>query len=76
MGAGHVLDSRGMISVPGIIEETELKSMSRPKGSKNKKAISTELVETVESIDERIAAAEAAIETLTTDLRLSSQSCA
>lgn len=68
-GARHLLDSRGMISIPGIIEETELKSMPRPKGSKNKKAISTELVETVESIDERIAAAEAAIETLTTDLK-------
>ena len=43
--------------------------MPRPKGSKNKKPITNELVETVESIDERIAAAEAAIETLTTDLK-------
>ena len=31
--------------------------------------MSTEVIETVESIDERIATAEAAIETLTTDLK-------
>ena len=42
--------------------------MPRPKGSKNKK-IATEIIETVESIDERIAAAEAAIATLTDDLK-------
>lgn len=44
--------------------------MPRPKGSKNKKTtISTEVIETAESIDERIATAEAAIATLTDDLK-------
>lgn len=44
--------------------------MPRPKRSKNKKSIvSTELVETAESIEERIATAEAAIEMLTNDLK-------
>lgn len=44
--------------------------MPRPKGSKNKKpTISTEVIENVESIDERIATAEAAIATLTDDLK-------
>lgn len=67
---GSTLDSHDMIRVPGNLEETELKSMPRPKGSKNKKTtISTEVIETVESIESRIAAAEAAIETLTNDLK-------
>ena len=61
------LDSHDRIEAQKIAKEAV--PMPRPKGSKNKKAISTELVETVESIDERIAAAEAAIETLTTDLK-------
>ena len=45
--------------------------MPRPKGSKNKKqaGATTELLETVESIDERIAAAEAAVETLGAELK-------
>lgn len=63
----NTLDSSGMIEKN---EAKETTPMPRPKGSKNKKTvISTELVETVESIDERIAAAEKAIETLTKDLK-------
>ena len=41
--------------------------MPRPKGSKNKKAF--EQVESIETIDERIAAAEAAIASLTEELK-------
>ena len=66
-GTAHTLDSHDRIEVQKTAKEAA--PMPRPKGSKNKKATSTELVETVESIDERIAAAEAAIETLTTDLK-------
>ena len=45
--------------------------MPRPKGSKNKKSSTApvEIVETVESIESRITATEAAIETLTADLK-------
>ncbi len=67
--SGITLDSHDMIRMQSNTEETELKSMPRPKGSKNKKAITTEVIETVESIESRIAAAEAAIETLTADLK-------
>jgi septal ring factor EnvC (AmiA/AmiB activator) len=45
----------------------ELTSMPRPKGSKNKKT--AVIIETVESIDERIATTEAAISTLTEELK-------
>ncbi len=41
--------------------------MPRPKGSKNKKT--TVVIETVENIDERIAATESAISTLTEELK-------
>lgn len=41
--------------------------MPRPKGSKNKKAF--EQVESIETVDERIAAAEAAIASLTEELK-------
>ena len=41
--------------------------MPRPKGSKNKKAF--EQVESIETIDERIAAAETAIASLTEELK-------
>ena len=41
--------------------------MPRPKGSKNKKT--AVIIETVESIDERIATTEAAISTLTEELK-------
>ena len=41
--------------------------MPRPKGSKNKKT--TVVIETVENIDERIAATESAISTLTGELK-------
>jgi septal ring factor EnvC (AmiA/AmiB activator) len=41
--------------------------MPRPKGSKNRK--STEFVDTVENIDEKIAATESAIATLTEELK-------
>ena len=41
--------------------------MPRPKGSKNKKT--AVIIETVESIDERIATTEAAISALTEDLK-------
>ena len=41
--------------------------MPRPKGSKNKKVF--EQVESIETIDERIAAAEAAIASLTEELK-------
>ena len=61
------LDSHDRIEAQKTAKEAV--PMPRPKGSKNKKAISTELVETVESIDERIAEAEKAIETLTNDLK-------
>ena len=44
-------------------------TMPRPKGSKNKKTVTTEIVETVESINERIVEVEKAIETLTADLK-------
>ena len=45
----------------------ELTSMPRPKGSKNKKT--AVIIETVESIDERIATTEAAISALTEELK-------
>ena len=45
----------------------ELTIMPRPKGSKNKKT--TVVIETVENIDERIAATESAISTLTEELK-------
>lgn len=64
---GNTLDNHDRIEVQMTAKEAI--PMPRPKGSKNKKPITNELVETVESIDERIAAAEAAIETLTTDLK-------
>ena len=41
--------------------------MPRPKGSKNKKT--TDIIETVESIDERIIATESAITALTEELK-------
>ena len=41
--------------------------MPRPKGSKNKKA--AVMIETVESIDEKIATTESAISTLTEELK-------
>ena len=64
---GNTLDSRDMIEASKAKEATP---MPRPKGSKNKKTtISTEVIETAESIDERIATAEAAIATLTDDLK-------
>lgn len=44
-------------------------TMPRPKGSKNKKTVTVEIVETVESIYERIAEAEKAIEILSADLK-------
>ena len=66
-GRDDVLDSHDKIEVQKTAKEAT--PMPRPKGSKNKKAITTEIMETVESIDERIAAAEAAIETLAADLR-------
>ena len=64
---GNTLDNHDRIEVQKTAKEAT--PMPRPKGSKNKKAITTEIMETVESIDERIAAAEAAIETLAADLR-------
>jgi len=45
----------------------ELTNMPRPKGSKNKKT--AVIIETVESIDERIATTEAAISALTEELK-------
>ena len=45
----------------------ELTNMPRPKGSKNKKT--TDIIETVESIDERIIATESAITALTEELK-------
>ena len=51
------LDSYGMIGIE--IYHKELTTMPRPKGSKNKKAF--EQVESIETIDERIAAAETAV---------------
>ena len=60
---------------PDTIEENDKGdgNMPRPKGSKNKKAatpsVAAELEQTVESIDERIADAEKAIEILTNDLK-------
>ena len=45
----------------------ELTNMPRPKGSKNKKA--AVMIETVESIDEKIATTESAISTLTEELK-------
>ena len=64
---GNTLDSRDMIEAN---KAKEAIPMPRPKGSKNKKTtISTEVIETVESINEKIAAPEAAIATLTDDLK-------
>lgn len=63
---GNVLDSHDRIVVQKTAKEAV--PMPRPKGSKNKKR-NTEIMETVESIESRIAAAEAAIETLTADLK-------
>lgn len=45
----------------------ELTNMPRPKGSKNKKT--TDIIETVENIDERIVATESAITALTEELK-------
>ena len=45
----------------------ELTNLPRPKGSKNKKA--AVMIETVESIDEKIATTESAISTLTEELK-------
>jgi len=59
----------------GTIEKNSerMDIMPRPKGSKNKKmttpSVATELQQTVESINERIAEAEKAIETLNADLK-------
>lgn len=44
-------------------------TMPRPKGSKNKKSAAAEIIESIENIDERIAEAEKAIETLSADLK-------
>ena len=59
------LDSYGMIGIE--IYHKELTTMPRPKGSKNKKAF--EQVESIETIDERIAAAETAIASLSEELK-------
>ena len=59
------LDSYGMIGIE--IYHKELTIMPRPKGSKNKKAF--EQVESIETIDERIAAAETAIASLSEELK-------
>ena len=59
------LDSYGMIGIE--IYHKELITMPRPKGSKNKKAF--EQMESIENIDERIAAAEIAIASLTEELK-------
>lgn len=65
---GNTLDSHDRIEAQKTAKEAN--PMPRPKGSKNKKStISTEVIETVESINEKIAAAEAAIATLTDDLK-------
>ena len=60
-----------LFTMAGTIEmenkAEEMEAMPRPKGSHNKPK--TEIIDTVESIDERIAQAEAAIETLTNDLK-------
>ena len=59
------LDSYGMIGIE--IYHKELTIMPRPKGSKNKKAF--EQMESIETIDERIAAAETAIASLSEELK-------
>lgn len=56
-------------AIIGADTDERTDTMPRPKGSKNKKNISTEILESVESLDEKIAAAEAAIESLTADLK-------
>ena len=64
----NILDNHDRIEIQMTAKEAN--PMPRPKGSKNKKTtISTEVIETVESINEKIAAAEAAIATLTDDLK-------
>ena len=59
------LDSYGMIGIETY--HKELTTIPRPKGSKNKKAF--EQVESIETIDERIAAAETAIASLSEELK-------
>ena len=62
-----------LFTIAGTIEmdnkAEEMDTMPRPKGSHNKPKVNIEIIDTVESIDERIAQAEAAIETLTNDLK-------
>ena len=60
-----MIDSYGMIGIE--IYHKELTTMPRPKGSKNKKVF--EQVEAIETIDERIAAAETAIASLSEELK-------
>ena len=60
-----LLDSYGMIGIE--IYHKELTTMPRPKGSKNKKAFAQ--MESIETIDERIAAAETAIASLSEELK-------